>query len=148
MLCRIVPTDPVPETDKFCLWGPNKINIRNKVITFLIKIMQTTLFLITFLSLHPGCIPHHIGGTHRQNLNWYDICVVRSLKVRSYTTPSLHTKQGCQSRSKSVTNEIWELLSDPDRYFFLNHIPTCISERSILDQVLTTRFKIPLNSKY
>ena len=39
------------------------------------------------MSLHPGCIPHHIGGTHRQNLNWYDVCVVRSLKVRSYTTP-------------------------------------------------------------
>ena len=48
VLCRIVPTDSVPETDKFCLWGPNKINIRNKVITFLIKIMQTTLFLKTF----------------------------------------------------------------------------------------------------
>ena len=48
MLCRIVPTDSVSETDKFCLWGPNKINIRNRVITFLIKIMQTTLFLKTF----------------------------------------------------------------------------------------------------
>jgi len=49
VLCRIVPTDSVPETDKFCLWGPNKINIRSKVIIFLIKIMQTTLFLKTFL---------------------------------------------------------------------------------------------------
>ena len=49
LLCRIVPTDSVPETDKFCLWGPNKINIRNKVITFLIKIMRTTLFLKTFV---------------------------------------------------------------------------------------------------
>ena len=40
VLCRIVPTDSVPETDMFCLWGPNKINIRNKVITFLIKILH------------------------------------------------------------------------------------------------------------
>ena len=38
-----------------------------------LKACKQNFFKIHFLSLHPGCKPHHIGGTHRQNLDWYVI---------------------------------------------------------------------------